>query len=684
MASSAPYEPPAGTPEKGASGPYDGKTPGQYWTEQLEASERWFKMWQEDGMKILRRYRDERDMVNRTRRRFNILWSNTQIMKPALYGREAMPDVSRRHDDQDPVGRVASMMLQRTIGYETEHFPDFSQAMNGAVDDRLLPGRGIAWVRYEPEIVSMEPDSGEESGEAQISEDVDRAESAEAQISERVVSVRSPTDYVHWQDFLHSPARTWEEVWWVSRWVYMTLDEGTKRFGSVFVNVPRSYDATTNERDENRKITAPTYDKKAKVAEIWNIRTGQVCWLAKGWPQILDERADPLELDEFFPCPRPLYASTTTDSLIPIADYMEYRDQAEELDNLTQRISVVTRAIKTNGVYNAEFKSIKRLLNEGVDNLLEPVDNWAAFAEKQGLRGALQLIDTDPMIKALAQLYIARDQAKQTIYEIYGISDIIRGSSNANETLGAQQLKANFGSMRLRSSQSEVARFASDLFKLKAQIVCKFYPPELIREMSGIGHTLDGQNEQLVQEALALLKNSTLRDWRISVESDSLAQLDEQQDRQEALECVKAVGGLLEKGLPMVQVAPGLMPIIEGLTSFVMRKYRTASGLESTFEQAFRAIQQQAEQARANPPPDPAMEIEKMKAQAEQQKAQMGVQKEMIGLQVKKQEAQIDQTMMQAQLQQDAQKLMMDGERMQMEYERDKARAALPAPERRQ
>ncbi len=587
---------------------------GQYWHDQLDQAEKLFKarFW-ERGEKIVRRYRDERDAVDNRRRKFNILWSNVQVLKPALYGRAAKPDVQRRHNDSDPVGRTAALMLERTLAYEVENYTDFDAAMTGAVEDRLLPGRGISWVRYEPNIVQVEAEpevEGEEAPAQEIAEQGEQiTEDEEAPPNERVQSARSPTDYVYWRDFLHNPARTWEEVWWVSRWVYMTKDEGKARFGEVFDAVPIAYDQTEGETSKKPRLVHN--DKKAKVAEIWNKRTGKVCWIAQGYPHHLDEKPDPLQLEGFFPCPRPLNATTTTDNVLPVPDYAEYQDQAEELDTLTQRIGMLTKACKAVGVFNAEHKALLRLFNEGVDNTMIPVDSWAAFAEKGGIKGEVAFLDLTTIIATLQQLYESREQAKQIIYEVMGIGDIIRGATNPNETLGAQQLKANFGSMRLRTSQGDVARFASDLFKLKAQIICKFYPPELIIEMSGIAQTPDGKDPQVVQAAMALLKNSTSRDWRISVEADSLAQLDEQQDKAERMEFVTMLGGALKEAGPIVAGAPEIAPMIFEAIKFAARGFKVGKTFESIIEQMQQAFTQRTQQgAGANP--------EQMKEQAMQ------------------------------------------------------------------
>jgi hypothetical protein len=625
------------------TGAYEGEDVGPYWHDQVEAAIKIFDKWEKRGQKVVKRYRDERDAIEMPRMKFNILWSNIQVLYPALYGRQAKPEVSRRYMDQDPVGRLASTMLERVMEYETTQFGDFDAAMSGAVQDRLLPGRGTAWIRYEPVIVNERPESieGEEQDESQVYNTVEDP-------TERIDAAHSPIDYVYWADFLHSPARTWDEVWWVARAVYMTKEEGIERFGDVFKNV--SLTSSNTDMDGKNPMTAKmTYDKKAMVYEIWNKRTAKVCWIAKGYPQALDERDDPLELDEFFPCPKPLMATTTTGTMIPVPDYCEYEDQAQELDNLTQRIYLLTKACKAVGVFNAEFKELARMFSEGVDNKLFPVTAWAAMSEKGGLKGAIDMMDTSQIIITLRELYAAREQVKQSIYEIMGISDILRGSSKAQETLGAQQLKANFGSLRLKSSQGDVAKFATDIFKLKAQVICKFYPPELIVEMSGVMNTPDGQDPQMLQAALQMLSNSTIRDFHIAVEADSLAQIDEQAEKQGAQEAIGAIGAFLREAIPMVTQAPETLPMVSEMLLFLVRRYRAGRGLESAIEKAMKALQDKADAAKQRPPSPPP---EMMQMQADQQAEQMRMQAQAQSEQMKLQaQAQTEQMKMQAQAQ---------------------------------
>lgn len=574
-------------------------TLGEFWRGELQSAERAFEKWTDRSERIVRRYRDERDVVDSQKRKFNILWSNVQVMKPALYGRAAKPEVSRRFKDQDPVGRTAALMLERCLEFEVEQYPDFDATMNGAVEDRLLPGRGIGWVRFEPN----------EGTEPQVSEDVDAT-------VPRTTYECAPTDYVHWRDFLHTPARTWEEVWWVARRVYMTREELNRRFGEIGALVPLQYDDKFTQSKETPK---DALKKKAQVWEIWDKTEKRAIWVAKGFDRELDQRDDPLQLDGFFPCPEPLYATTTTGSLIPVPDYAQYQDQAAELDQLTQRIAKLTQALKVVGVYNAEYPAVKRMLDEGVDNNLVPVDTWAAFAEKNGLTGAVQFMELKQIIETLVRLYEARDQVKQIIYEVIGISDIIRGATEASETLGAQQLKAQFGSMRMRTHQAEVARFAGDLLRLKAQIICRFFKDETILGMSGIQAT---QDAQYAQPAIKLLRGGPLKDFRIQVEADSLAQLDEQQEKMDRVEFLTAAGGFLEKALPVIQQVPAAGKLLGEMLMFGVRGFPIGKTLEAAFEKAMDELGASMQQPQGIPP-EVAQEIQQGREEISRGREQM-------------------------------------------------------------
>jgi hypothetical protein len=355
--------------------------------------------------------------------------------------------------------------------------------------------------------------------------------------------------------------------------------------------------------------------KKATIYEIWDKKEGIAVWLSKSHPEALDVVDDPLQLDGFFPCPKPLYATTTTDSLIPVADYAQYQDQARELDVICERIDGLAKAIKVVGVYDSTQSGVQRMLQEGVNNTLIPVDNWMMFAEKGGIKGVVEFMPLDTVVAALNALYLAREQAKQTIYEITGISDIIRGTTDPNETLGAQQLKGQFASKRLKKLQDSVAQFATELLKIKGQIICKHYQPDSIAAIAG-ANMLSPQDQALVPQAIGLLRDNAMSDFRIEISSDSLIEVDEQQEKQNRMEFIQAVSAFVQQASA---APPQLAPLLGEVLLYGVRAFKAGKTIEGTIEDAVEQLKQQAAQPQ-EPQPDPEMVRAQMQIQLEQER----------------------------------------------------------------
>src|ERR1700679_608943 len=91
----------------------------------VSAYETEFKKWEGRVTKILKRYRDDtRSASGNETAKYNILWANVQTLKPAVYAHMPKADVSRRFVDNDPIGRVAALLLERVLDYEIEHYSD--------------------------------------------------------------------------------------------------------------------------------------------------------------------------------------------------------------------------------------------------------------------------------------------------------------------------------------------------------------------------------------------------------------------------------------------------------------------------------------------------------------------------------------------------------------------------------
>lgn len=620
----------------------------QPWLSHISAYEREFKKWEGRADKILKRYRDDSRTKSDSLSKFNILWSNVQTLVPATFARIPQPDVSRRFKDNDPVGRVASLIIERALEFEVQNYADYRSALKSCVYDRFLGGRGTAWARYEPHIRAVQ--LGEPEDGLTISEDADEP-------AEELDYECAPVDYVHWRDFGHTVARTWEEVTGVWRKVYLTREACIERFGEeVGSKVPLD-----SRPEDMKKGEIQTNDQYARalIYEIWDKDKKVALWLSKSLGKFLDEKEDPLQVEGFFPCPRPLYATLTNDSLVPVPDFVLYQDQANELDILSERINGLINALKVRGVYNAEFTELARLFTEGENNSLIPVKNFAAFAEKQGLKGAIDLVDIAPIAAALLAAYQAMEQVKQQIYDITGLADIVRGQSNASETATAQQIKGQYASMRLNSMKHDVAQFATEVLQLKAQIMCGKFDPMTLVKISAV-EQLSEQDKQLVPQALEMLKSEPMRSFRIEIAADSLVQMDEAQEKQDRMEMLQAIGGYLKEALPVVQQSPEVAPMVLELMKFAVTAFKVGKGVEGMIDETMDKVKAKIEEKASQPPP-PSPEM--MKIQAQQQDAdkqrQFEAQKTKDTMQV---EIGMEQARMQAQQQIEQQRLMFESQ----------------------
>jgi hypothetical protein len=584
----------------------------QRWGTEIAASRQELRKFHDDAKKIVHRYLDKRDDFGRDESRVNLFWSTMKVMFSMLYARPPKADVSRAwQDSDDDQARVAGTILQRLLNRSfSDNMSVWDAAIRNGIEDWLVVGMGQVWLRYE---VKTEPYMIEA-----VIDPMTGMELSPAAEGERIVHEDAPCDYVYWEDFFWSPARTWHEVRWVARRVYMTKDQLVERFGEEIARVvPMNRPSKATNLQET-----PKYDpwEKAEVFEIWCKENRKVYWYAMGSEVILDVKDDPLQLDEFFPCPKPLVANATTSNFMPRADYIFAQDQFNELDEINTRITWLTRAAKVAGVYDKSAgDSVGRMFSQAAENQLIPVDNWAMFAEAGGVKGKVDFAPIDQIVNCIERLRGYRQDKVMQIYEVLGVSDVMRGSSKASETATAQQIKAQFGSTRVQLMQFYIAEWISHALKIKAEIICKHWQPETIIRRSNIERTVDAQ---LAGPAIQLLKDEEMSEYRINVEADSMAAMDWAEERDAAVQFLQGMGAYISQVYPMAQQTPGSGPVLMKLLQWGLAKFRVSSEIESVIDQAIAAMQQAMSQPPQPQGPTPEQQIEQAKLQLEAEKIQ--------------------------------------------------------------
>lgn len=544
------------------------------------------KTWRDRAEQVIERYKDEK---KRTSSRFNILWSNTKVLSSATLSSRPKPMVSRRYKDDNPIAMQVSEVIERALSYTIDVY-DFDGNAFLANLDYLLPGLGQIRVRYVPYFEKGEPpviplieeehinvegvssiyrtNGGEEISDPLFDDVGTPYIMGEPQ--EELVYEELTCEVVPWKRFRWQVSNTWENCQWAAIEHYLTREELEDQFPDKAKKIPLGYTC-----EGKKSATEEDGKDRAKVYEIFDKREREIVIIAEGFNEVLAKEKDPLQLQGFYPFAKPMLANTTAEDTTPIPDFLFYQDQAIELDDLTQRINKITNQIKWRGFYDGTFKDLANITNLD-DGEFDPVEDWSTrFPDaNRKLENAIAAMPIGDLMTVLQMLQQAREVVKQTIYEITGLSDIVRGATKATETLGAQQLKQQNAGLRLTEKQNEVARFFRDIFRIKSEIMAEHFSPETLSMMTGI---------EVTPEMQAMMQSDMMRTYSIDVESDSTVSVDQTMEQENVTKLLGAVTQFMGAAVPLTQ--QGVPPsIIVEMLLFAVRRFKGSRQLEQILE----------------------------------------------------------------------------------------------------
>lgn len=607
----------------------------EFWSEQISKAQKRWEPFQTDGDAVLDRFMLE---SSRGADKYNILYSSTETIKPSLYGQTPKVAVKTRNQDTEDTLKIAAAMLLEQIGQYAVDMLDFDYVLQNAVSDYVLPGLGTVWVRYDPKFTPA------------YDNDNKPKLNAEGKPEEYLTFEGLALDYVHFKDILYGPGRFWHEIPWVARRVFYTKKQARERFGKEKAN-QLSYTYNAQDR-KDRKDEAPK--RQATIYEIWDKEGMEVVFFSEDYPDdLLETKPDPLRLTEFFPCPRPMRAVWSTRTFVPKALYSQYKAQAAELDRLTERIRYLTEALKVRGLYDGSQENLANVL-DGPGNKMIPVQDWSSLMGNGGIVGSVQWVPLKDVVQCLTELFKQREICKNEIYEITGFSDIVRGISKASETLGAQQIKADWATGRLKDMQREVQRFIRDIIRIFVEIAAEHFNEKSLLLYSGLSipeptpQELQAKQQypQMVQQAqmqgqpppppppptqgeivrkmfdavVKIVRADKLRCAAVGIETDSTILPDEQKERQDRMAFLSSMGAFLQQSAPLALQYPDMRGLLGGIMMFTLRTFSASRPLEKEFEEFQKKLAQQP------PMPPPGTEDKQGKAEAlkaQQQQAQM-------------------------------------------------------------
>lgn len=610
------------------------------WLAKIDQAEKTFQTYQDKCDNIDKLYADLNTLASPARdREFAMFWANIEVLKPSIYARPPIPVVTPKFKDRRPIPRTASEMLERSC-IVTFDQTDIDSVMRLVRDDLVLSGRGAPWCRHETE-----------DGGKVVVEHKDR------------------------KDFLHEPARDWSEVGWVAAASYLDKKDMRKRF---FKHSGIAYqDANFSVQKDARDKGAADNSSKAKVWEIWSETDNKVYWVTEGVDVFLDEDDPHLLLEGFFPCPKPVYGTVQKRSLIPVPNMLFYKDQLEEINELTARMGALAQAVQVRGFYPAGAGEIgdaieTALANQDNRKILVPISNWAAFGGGSA-KDTIIWLPIDMIVTTIAALVEMRKQLIDDVYQITGLSDIMRGATDPNETLGAQQLKSQFGSVRIRDQQAELIRVARDLTRITAEIMAENFSSKKLLEMSQMQlparadiqkqiNDIVANAENMVKQAVAdprvqqaieqdpqikeqalakleqatqaqiddlqkqptiddvidLLRSERMRPFVLDIETDSTIQPDEDQEKQRRSEFLAAFATAMQQLSAMVAAEPKSAGFAGEILKFAIAPFRAGRELDGKIDEFVDQMQQAVQQEK----PNPEAEAAQADAQAKQQATQ--------------------------------------------------------------
>lgn len=619
------------------------------WKLELEYSDSQEKAWRKDAERVISRYRgeeyrtDSHDGGTRIKNNaFNILWSNTETLRPALYNSTPRPRVRRRFRQEDDIGKAVSEVLERALSYMVDSY-DFDRTMGLALDDYLLPGRGVTRVRYVPTVEGSEGSEGEE----------------ELAYEEAVC------EHVNWMDFRRGPGRTWDEVPWIAFRHRLTREQLVEKFGDDGKKVKLNLSIREDDEDKQDEDDQKRVFDRAEIWEIWDKEKKQVLFIHKDEREPLKVADDPLSLEGFFPIPRPLYSMESSTSLVPVPEYLLYETLARELDRVTSRIMKILEGLRLRGIYDSTLSELSRLYDAG-DNQMIPAENMAKlYGQTRGLDDAVWMLPVDTYAEVLRHLYDYRSALIQSIYEVTGISDILRGRSERNETATAQQIKSNWGTLRIQRRQREIQRYARDLIRIKAEVIAENFDIETLKTMTGLQYPTNEEKKQAMSTMQAVkqrmaelsrmnpgrevklpdamqkgleaaerilntpsweqiketMQNDLLRGYKVEIETDSTIA---EQMTEEKQDVVDMLNGLVEfsNGVgPAMQ--QGLLPpkALKSLLLATVRRFKLGEEVEDAIEEA------EIQQGEGPSPEEVEAQVKMQEMEHEKQKMQFEAKK---------------------------------------------------------
>lgn len=680
-----------------------GRTEAEEVLDNIQTSQRAFKSYNTFCDQIDKIYSDRDKMgealgvLGLTDRRYDLFWSSIEVLKPAIYAKPPAVVVKPRFNDANATDKMTAEMLERVINSEFER-GHINESMLMVRDDMALLNRGVLWVTHE-----------DDDGNAVCTEWLDR------------------------EDFAHDPARCWRDVSWVARRAWLTLEEMKDRFEGVSDDLwQRAFFGEKRDNGGYHYGDDACIPEKAAVWEVWDRNEKRVRWVVEGIDEFLDDAEPHLNLKDFFPCPRPAYGTLIRRTLIPQPDYKRYAVHLDQVNDLTRRIYDLLDRIRVMGFVagGGDVGSAVQTALAEVDSsaVIIPVPG-AALTATGGAANMIAWLPLDVIASTITGMIEARAQLFADFDRLSGISDIMRGETEAEETLGAQRLKSQYGSVRVRDKKDELIRLSRDAARISSEIICDNFTQEELLEISqmtlptraevnksikelekaaraemeklteGIDENPPQDEEQAVQmqaqlqqaqqqiqekyspqfqqleqavvieDVMKLIRDDRARSLIIDVETDSTVMTDEMAEKSARSEFLNAFASAISATQPLMAVGEKGAKLAGAMMKFSLQPFNVSRDLDATIDEFVESAPEIAAAMGADNEGDGLAEAQGKLAEAEMAKAQAAMTKVQADSQLKQAENERKMMEFQQKAQSDQMKTMGEAEKLRQSAE---------------
>jgi hypothetical protein len=575
-----------------------------YWKKQILSAKDASKDYLSKGKEAL-------ELYSKTDLNYNLFYSNVQILDSHLCLNNPKPDIQKRFikriesdKKRSNLYSEVSRIVQSAVEYVVDN-ANVNDVIKKNVHDSNVIGRGVAWVNYEP-IISID-------------------ETGVEYISDRKITV----DFLDYKDYLESTADKESDIWWKARRHLLTFSDIKERFGYE----PHESELHYKQDDE-------TSAKRGEVWEIWDKSSKQrgFILLSSIKQELLEVQPDPYKIYDFFPC-ADLTWIREAGKMLPVAEVFVYKKKLDLLEVVNKKIAQISDELKYVTVVGSQDKSTADKLTSAKngDVIGIPSENVSGSVDS-----AITIMPADRAVQILESLQVMKERIKTDIFEITGISDIMRGATDARETASAQVIKGLFGTLRFQERQKAVNQFRKKIYRIIAEIVCEHFDAETLEQITSTylpteeekmslqikiesqggqadQQMIDEYNRMLFlpswEQVLMLLRNDRLRSYTIDVETTATAFDDREAQAQSINALTQTYLALVQNvnTLPSPDLIKGFLPIMKLNLGTIKASTEIGCQLEDAIESTYRKI----EQAFKKPvPPTP----EQIKAQADARK----------------------------------------------------------------